>query len=97
MSYSIARRELSFRIISEWPTRSIFRDKGTTKDSFQMAGKTPADSDKLKTNVKGTLTTEVNRFKIAGVIQSGPGPLLTSKPRKVHSISSSEISIADIL
>jgi hypothetical protein len=89
MSYSIARRELSFRIISEWPTRSIFRDKGTTKDSFQMAGKTPADSD--------TLTTEVNRFKIAGVIQSGPGPLLTSKPRKVHSISSSEISIADIL
>jgi hypothetical protein len=29
---------------------------GTTKDSFQMAEKTPADSDKLKTNVKGTLT-----------------------------------------
>jgi hypothetical protein len=46
-----------------------------------MAGKTPGDSDKLKTNVKGTLTTEANHFKIAGVILSGSGPLLTSKPR----------------
>jgi hypothetical protein len=36
-------------------------NKGTTKDSFQMAGKTPTDSGKLKTNVKGTLTTEENR------------------------------------
>jgi hypothetical protein len=54
-------------------------NKGTTKDSFQMAGQTPADSDKLKTNVKGTLTTEANRFKIAGAIPSGSGPLLTSK------------------
>jgi hypothetical protein len=32
-----------------------------------MAGKITADSDKLKTNVKGALTTETNRFKIAGV------------------------------
>jgi hypothetical protein len=29
-------------------------NKATTKYSFQMAGKTTADSDKLKTNVKGT-------------------------------------------
>jgi hypothetical protein len=49
-----------------------------------MAGKTPAASDKLKTNVKGTLTTEANRFNIAGVVPSGPGPLLTPKPRKAH-------------
>jgi hypothetical protein len=33
-------------------------NKGTTKDSLQMAGKTPADSDKLKMIVKGALTTE---------------------------------------
>jgi hypothetical protein len=39
-------------------------NKGTTKDSFQMAGKTPTHSDKLKTKVKGTFTTEANRFKI---------------------------------
>jgi hypothetical protein len=29
-------------------------NKVTTKDFFQMAGKTPADSEKLKTNVKVT-------------------------------------------
>jgi hypothetical protein len=34
--------------------------------------------DKLKTTVKRALTTEPNRIKIAGVIPSGPGPLLTS-------------------
>jgi hypothetical protein len=62
-------------------------NKGTTKDSFQMAAKTPAGSGKLKTNVKGTLTSEANRFKIAGVIPS--------KPRKAHSTSPSEISIVD--
>jgi hypothetical protein len=50
-----------------------------------MAGKTPADNDKLKRNIKGTLTTEANCCKIAGVIPSGPGPLLTYKPRKAHS------------
>jgi hypothetical protein len=43
-------------------------NKGTTKNSFQMAGKTPTDSDKLQTNVKRTLTTEANRFKISGVM-----------------------------
>jgi hypothetical protein len=59
--------------------------KGTTKDSFQKAGKTPADSDKVKTNVKETLTTEAKRFKIARVIPYGPGLLLTFKPRKAHS------------
>jgi hypothetical protein len=54
-------------------------NKGTTKDSLQMAaamekhGKTPADSDKLKMIVKGALTTEANRIKITGVIPSGPG------------------------
>jgi hypothetical protein len=47
-----------------------------------MAGKTPADSDKLKMNFKRTLTTETNRFKMAGVIPSGPGLLLTPKPKK---------------
>jgi hypothetical protein len=52
-----------------------------------MAGKTPADSDKLKTNVKVTLTTEANRFEISCKIPSGP--------RKAHSTSSSEISIVD--
>jgi hypothetical protein len=55
-----------FRIISEWPTRSRLSpllNKGTRKNPFQMAGKTPANSDKLKTNVKGALTTETNRFK----------------------------------
>jgi hypothetical protein len=72
-------------------------NKGTTKDSFQLAGKTPAHSDKLKTIVKGTLTTETNCYKIAGVIPSRLGLLLTSKPRKVHSTSSSETPIADIL
>jgi hypothetical protein len=50
-----------------------------------MAGKTPGNSDKLKMNVKGAFTA--NRFNIAGVIPSGPGPLLTSKPRKVYSTS----------
>jgi hypothetical protein len=62
-----------------------------------MAGKTPADSDKLKTNIKVTLKNEANRFKIAGGIPSGPGPLLTYNPRKTHSTSSSEILIVDIL
>jgi hypothetical protein len=46
-------------------------NKETTKDSFKTAGKTLTDHDKLKTNIKRTLTTLANRFKIAGVIPSG--------------------------
>jgi hypothetical protein len=59
-----------------------------------MTGKTTADSDKLKTNAKGTLITEANRFEIAGVIPSEPRPLLTFKPRKAYLTSSSKIAIA---
>jgi hypothetical protein len=38
----------------------------------------------LKIPFKNTLLTWANRFKIAGVIPSGLGPLLTSQPKTLH-------------
>jgi hypothetical protein len=52
---------------------------GVTNESFNCAGKIPADSDLLKIMQSGVAKPTAHFFTIEGGILSGPDPLLTSK------------------
>jgi hypothetical protein len=60
---------------------SPFLKIGTMKDSFQIAGKTPEDKDRLNRNVSGTLANDTNFFSRDGVIPFILGPLCSTKFR----------------